>query len=142
MSNVPLKHKDKHVNNMKKILKNLNNNSDYNIYSGLTHPAPIDRKLHILEENKVLYEWYKSLISNSDIFIADVTYPSTGVGIELNIASNLNKPIYLIIDINITNENEVSKMILGIPNFVKLLKYTNSIISIEELLDKKRKIIR
>jgi len=135
MSNVPLKYKDKHVNNMKKILKILNNNSKYNVYSGLTHPAPINRTINTIEDNKVLYEWYEKLISKSQIFIAEVTYPSTGVGIELNIASNLNKPIYLMVDTTITNENEISRMIIGIPNFVKILKYKNTSIGIEELLN-------
>jgi nucleoside 2-deoxyribosyltransferase len=98
MTNVPLENKDKHMNNMINILKTLNDDLEYDIYSGLTHSAPINRNIHIIKDNKFLYEWYRNLISKSDIFMADVTYPSTGVGIELNIASNLNKPIYLMID--------------------------------------------
>lgn len=136
MSNVPMKYKDKHANNMSLVLKTLNDNPKYDIYSGLTHPAPINREINTIKDNKVLYEWYKTLISKSDIFIADVTYPSTGVGIELNIASNFKKPIYLIADSSITKEDEVSRMIIGIPYFIKILRYTNSSgIVIESLLN-------
>ena len=136
MSNVPLQYRDRHSRNMEIFLKTLNNNPKYDVYSGLTHPAPINREINTIEENKKLYKWYQKLISKSDIFIADVTYPSTGVGIELNIASSLKKSIYLVVDTNITNENEVSRMIIGIPNLVKILKYTNTTIDIAELLDK------
>lgn len=38
----------------------------------------------------------KQAISSCDIFIAEVSYPSTGSGIEIGWADMLNKPIYFI----------------------------------------------
>ena len=38
----------------------------------------------------------RSVIKNCDIMIADVSYPSTGTGIEIGWASTVDKPIYCI----------------------------------------------
>jgi len=38
----------------------------------------------------------KAIIKNSDIVIAEVSYPSTGLGIELGWADELNTPVYCI----------------------------------------------
>lgn len=38
----------------------------------------------------------RTVIKNCDLMIADVSYPSTGTGIEIGWASTVNKPIYCI----------------------------------------------
>jgi nucleoside 2-deoxyribosyltransferase len=42
----------------------------------------------------------KSLIAHSDLVLAEVSYPSTGTGIELGWANMLNKPIYCLYQAN------------------------------------------
>lgn len=75
------------------------------------------------------------MIIESDIFVAEVTIPSLGVGYEVGIAESLNKPIYCLFNTS-ESENKLSAMIKGNP-YVNLIQYIN----IEDLLDKLNKAI-
>lgn len=82
-------------------------------------------------------EFYKitvKKISNCDLFIAEVTSPSTGVGMELQMAVENKIPV-----IGLVKEgNKVSSMVLGLPTLKKLIKYRNQ----KDLTNKLEKVIR
>lgn len=76
-------------------------------------------------------------VLESDCVIADVSYPSHGVGIEIAIASQNNIPILYICKRGIN----LSRMILGNGN-VKIIKYTNLEDIKSELLNKINNIFK
>ncbi len=49
------------------------------------------------EENKarLCYLWDRKMVENSDLVIAEASFPSTGQGVELQIAENSDIPIIL-----------------------------------------------
>jgi nucleoside 2-deoxyribosyltransferase len=81
-----------------------------------------------------VYEKDSSCVRICDFFIADCTYPSTGLGIEIGIAIEQKKPILAIAK----NGAKVSRMVLGIPgeNFT-FLWYND----VNEIVDDIKKII-
>lgn len=68
------------------------------------------------------------MIKDADIFIADVTVPSLGVGYEIAYAEKLNKKIFCLY--HQTEEKRISAMIAGNPN-CKVFSYKNK----EEILE-------
>jgi len=131
MTDIPETYKKMHSKNVDDTIKKIQSNPNIIVYSGLTTPAQINREIFDQKENEKLYKWYINLIKKSDLFIADVTFPSIGVGIELQNASFLSKPIYLIINTSIKKKENISRMLLGIDNIVKVIEYqdTNSLIN-------------
>jgi len=138
MTDIPSNRKSKHIKNINILIDKLNATSDMDVYSGLTHPANINRKEFDLKENSKLYKWYEKLIKKTDIFVADITYSSVGVGIELQIASALSKPIYLIVDTSFRKKENISRMLLGITGIEELIEYTDIQSLNEDLRDKFR----
>lgn len=69
-----------------------------------------------------IYDRDVSLVEESDIFIADVTIPSLGVGYEIAYAEKLDKKIYCLY--YQTEDKKVSAMITGNPN-CKVFYYQN-----------------
>lgn len=83
--------------------------------------------------DKEIYERDISFINECDIFIADITVPSLGVGYEIAYAEKLNKDIYCFY--HHVEGKRVSAMILGCPN-CKVFPYSNK----EEILEKIKEI--
>ncbi|HEY5588814.1 MAG TPA: nucleoside 2-deoxyribosyltransferase, partial [Candidatus Paceibacterota bacterium] len=71
---------------------------------------------------KEIYERDVSFVEEADIFIADVTVPSLGVGYEIAYAEKLNKDIYCLY--NQIEGKRISAMIAGNPN-CKIYSYQN-----------------
>ena len=63
---------------------------------------------------KEIYERDISFVEKADIFIADVTVPSLGVGYEIAYAEKLGKKIFCLY--NQIEDKKVSAMIAGNPN--------------------------
>lgn len=78
--------------------------------------------------DKEIYSRDISMIENCDIFIADVTVPSLGVGYEIAYAEKLNKNIFCLY--NKKEDKRVSAMIAGNSN-CKVFSYTSR----QEVLD-------
>lgn len=76
-----------------------------------------------------------SMISSSDVIIADVTIPSLGVGYELAYAEKLNKKIFCLY--HYIEDKKVSAMIAGNKNFT-VFSYKNR----EDILDIFKKIFK
>ncbi len=81
--------------------------------------------------DEFIYERDIAWLAESDVIVADVSYPSLGVGYELAFAEKLNKQI-----ICIYREQEgkrLSAMIAGNKNFT-LIKYTDATV-VSEIKD-------
>jgi nucleoside 2-deoxyribosyltransferase len=69
---------------------------------------------------KEVFDYDITCVKNADFIVADCTYPSIGMGIELGYAYSLNIPVLLIAKI----EAKVALMALGLPNKVTdLVRY-------------------
>jgi nucleoside 2-deoxyribosyltransferase len=114
------------------------------------------------ERARLCYVWDRELVEQADVIIAEATFPSIGMGIELQVAESLGKPIILIFqrddeykaapaDYRNPDSTEhtlqigdgyVSLMALGLPNIFHAIGYTDhdqamqDIVTIVELLRK------
>jgi hypothetical protein len=61
----------------------------------LIHSDPQLAKKPSSERARLCYTWDKELVRGSDVVIAEATYPSIGMGIELEVACGLGLPIIL-----------------------------------------------
>jgi hypothetical protein len=92
---------------------------------------------------KLCYLWDINMVSKSDLIIAEVSYPSAGVGIELQAAQHIEIPIILCYRDFGDNKSKpahyktpdnqdhklqigegyISLMVLGLPSVFKVIKY-------------------
>lgn len=92
---------------------------------------------------KLCYAWDRKMVENADLVIAEGSFPSTGLGIELQIADNDGTPIILLVgdyEINKVDsphyqnpdatehelqvgEGLISLMALGVPSIAKTIRY-------------------
>ncbi len=66
--------------------------------------------------NDDIYKEDIKLLNESDIFIADITSPSIGVGYMISQALEHNKPVLCLYNTNLTSEKKISAMIAGNKN--------------------------
>lgn len=91
------------------------------------------------------YLWDRELVENSDLVVADATYPAIGLGIELQIATAKGLPIVLCYNASArfkapqvtylnpdksehtlqVGEGYVSLMALGLPSVFRVVPYTD-----------------
>lgn len=64
------------------------------------------------EQAAICYSWDREMVEESDLIIADASFPSTGLGIELQIADSSDVPVVMLVGN------------LGI-NQVKMVQYKN-----------------
>ena len=64
------------------------------LYEPILNSNRLKKHTFFLPEDRVKNT--REIIKNCDIMIADVSYPSTGTGIEIGWASGIDKPIYCI----------------------------------------------
>lgn len=103
---------------------------------------------------RLCYSWDRQMVEWADILIAEATYPSTGLGIELQIAENKSIPIILCFNGSESNKAEpvdyenpdhsrhslqlgegyITLMALGLPSLYKILPYSNKDQIISNLL--------
>ena len=81
------------------------------------------------ESPKDFYRRTLKTITKCDLFIAEVSSPSHGVGMELQMAHEYKIPIIGLAKEGIT----ISSMVLGIPNLKKIIYYKNKIDLLENL---------
>ncbi|PPQ39569.1 nucleoside 2-deoxyribosyltransferase [Rhodoblastus acidophilus] len=107
------------------------------------------------ERATLCYAWDRQMVEQADLIVADASFPSTGLGVELQIAEAAGKPVILFIGDYGTNrvksqhyvnpdktehdlqvgEGIVSLMALGIPAIRNIIKYTDSESAMNELID-------
>lgn len=95
---------------------------------------------------RLCYSWDHEMVETSDVLVAEASYPSTGLGIELQIATSKGIPIVVCFEKTATNrvsaaeylnpdhsrhvlqvgEGYVSLMALGVPTIFKVIGYKNA----------------
>src|SRR5687767_13691920 len=61
----------------------------------LKHSDPQLAEKPFEEKARLCYLWDRELVEKADVLIAEATYPSTGLGIEMQIAESCGKPIII-----------------------------------------------
>ena len=100
-----------------------------------------------VEQARFCYEWDRRMVEEADLVIADASFPSTGLGIELQIAEASGIPVIMLIgDLGINGVKEakycnpdssehelqigkgiVSLMALGLPAIRRTVQYSTFI---------------
>jgi hypothetical protein len=95
---------------------------------------------------RLCYVWDRKLVESADILVADATYPSIGLGIELQLAENRDTPIVLAFNDEAKHrasaapyvnpdhskhtlqigEGFVSLMALGLPSILNVVRYSGT----------------
>lgn len=94
---------------------------------------------------RLCYVWDKEMVEWADVIVAEASYPSTGLGIELQIACSRETPIVVVFKLDENHKappvqyktpdqknhnlqlgsGYVSLMALGLPSIFKVLPYAN-----------------
>lgn len=96
--------------------------------------ALIDSDPKLIEYNdedkaRLCYEWDKEMVVNSDLIIAESSFPSTGLGTEIQIAEQNNIPVILFYK-NFTDNVEAPKHYTNPDKKEHQLQIGNGIISL------------
>jgi hypothetical protein len=106
------------------------------------------------ERARLCYEWDRRFVQESQLVIAEATFPSTGLGIELQLAQSADIPIILCFNNDVSRratevtyenpdhvrhmlqigEGYVSLMALGLPNITSVVSYTSEDDGISSIL--------
>ena len=124
MTLVPELHREEYADGLASIVEHLKVAKGWSVTWGVDSAAPIDRSGRKPSEMMKLYSWYADFIAKADLLIADVTFPSLGVGIELQIACQNSVRTWLITNGRFTPRTNVSMMALGVPGVEKTIEYT------------------
>jgi len=107
------------------------------------------------ERARLCYLWDRDMVEQADLVIAEASFPSTGVGIEMQIAESKGTPIILCFrdfEINkvqpVSYENPdhtrhqlqigdgyVTLMALGVPSIFRVIRYLNSQDGVNKILE-------
>jgi hypothetical protein len=140
LTHVPKNIFEKYVDSIHSLAKEL---SSFNVKYALVNSDPQLKDISIDQKAHYCYLWDRKMVEESDLIIAESSFPSTGLGIELQIAENLNIPVIIIFKdfkvnhatpkeyINPDNkthklqvgEGFVSLMELGLPNISSVIQY-------------------
>lgn len=115
----------------------------HNVKYALKNSDPQLANIPENKKSKFCYKWDKEMVNSTDLIIAEATFPSIGLGIEMQIANTNNIPIilcyrelkinkakpiqytnpdYITHDLQI-GEGYISLMALGLPNIFQVIKY-------------------
>lgn len=142
LTHVPRDFFDEYVKTIHDLADNL---KEFDVKYALVNSDPQLNEIPPNEKAKYCYLWDRKMVEESDVIIAEASFPSIGLGIELQIAEARNIPIILLyseiqshkaLPVAYTNpdkneynlqigEGYVSIMALGLPNILKIIPYTN-----------------
>ena len=95
LTHVPRKQFGRYVSFIHTLAQRLKAGTDTEVRYALLHTDPQLAEKPIEQRARLCYVWDREIIEWADVLIADATYPSIGLGIELQIAENGAKPIVL-----------------------------------------------
>lgn len=118
---------------------------EFNVKYALVNSDPQLKEIPSNEKAKYCYLWDRKMVEESDVIIAEASFPSIGLGIELQIAETRNIPIILLYNERQSRkalpavyknpdeheyslqigEGYVSLMALGLPNILKIIPYND-----------------
>jgi hypothetical protein len=119
----------------------------------LRHSDPQLADRPFKERARLCYLWDREMVESADVVVAEATYPSTGLGIELQIAASRSTPIVLCFNqqeehrvrpVAYANPDHsrhqlqvgdgfVSLMALGIPSIFRVIGYSRSASDVTEI---------
>ncbi|MCH8800390.1 MAG: hypothetical protein IH963_05730 [Chloroflexi bacterium] len=82
-----------HIKNIATVLAQESNTV---VKYALKHSDPNLASYSKAERPSLCYEWDRRMVEEADLVVAEASFPSTGMGIELQIANDNNTPILLI----------------------------------------------
>lgn len=113
ITNVPIRDRRNYVKYCNKLCLNI----DEYLHGGFSKDkADIDRGSRTKSLDGFLFDHYSKAIKSSDLLLADLSYPSSGVGIELGLAASYKKPILIIASTPTKRIDDISRMVTGIPS--------------------------
>lgn len=156
LTHVPRETFDDYANSIHSLANNLKN---FEVKYALVNSDPQLGQLPIEDKAKYCYLWDRKMVEEADVVIAEASFPSIGLGIELQIAEAQNIPVILIYrdfkknkaqPVNYKNPDQhiyelqigegfVSLMALGLPNILRSIAYhdlQSCLIEINNELDK------
>jgi hypothetical protein len=153
LTHVPRDHFEEYVAFIHSLAANLARELGADIKYALrdSDPQLTDRAAH--DRARLCYVWDRQMVEQADIVVAECSYPSTGVGIELQIAENAGKPIIICYQESPTTratpasyinpgegphelqigEGYVTLMALGLPTVHKVVAYNDFTQGLEQV---------
>ena len=139
LTHVPREIFHEYSNWIHSLAKGLSQNN--NVKYALINSDPALSKRPESNKSRLCYIWDRDMVEKSDVIIAECSFPSTGLGIELQIAEQNNIPViicYKDYGINKTKtieyvnpdetthnlqvgEGFISHMVLGLPNILDVI---------------------
>lgn len=155
LTHVPRSRFHSYVNLIHDIAQKISTDSRFFVKYALRDSDPQLADKPIQDRARLCYGWDRQMVEWADVLIAEATYPSTGLGIELQIAENKNIPIILCFNADDSNKAEpvdyetldhsqhtlqlgegyVTLMALGLPCLYRILKYSDGNQMIHELIE-------
>jgi hypothetical protein len=119
--------------------------ADHDVMYALVNSDPQLALKPFDERARLCYLWDRSMVEQAELVVAEASFPSTGVGIEMQIAESKGTPIILCFRDYGTNRAEtahyqnpdhsihdlqvgdgfVTLMALGVPSIFKLIRYSD-----------------
>lgn len=143
LSHVPRKYFEEYASFLHNLASSLKNGSENQIKYALVDSDPQLATKPQEDRARLCYAWDRRMVEEAEIFIAESSFPSTGLGIEMQIADQRGIPIVLCFKDFSTNKVEtieyknpdqshhhlqigegfVSLMALGLPTICEVIRY-------------------
>ncbi len=148
LTHVPREHFDEYSGFLHKLAFSLKNDQAvHNVKYALVNSDPQLAGYPPCDRARLCYGWDRNMVEGADLVIAEASFPSTGLGIELQIAVSKGTPIILCFRDYKDNRSEpvcyvnpdksihqlqigegfVSLMALGLPTVHTVIKYYDSV---------------
>jgi Nucleoside 2-deoxyribosyltransferase len=144
LTHVPRESFPDYVSFIHKIAHTLEKKGCKEVYYALRDSDPQLAEKSFEERSRLCYRWDREMVERADVVIAEASYPSTGLGIELQIAESAGIPIIICFRMSSENkaapieydnpdhshhelqigEGYVSLMALGVPTVCKAIGYS------------------
>lgn len=140
---VPRTHFEQYVSFIHRVAQVLRSSGCERVTYALVNSDPQLADKPFDERARLCYLWDRELVQEADLVIAEASFPSTGMGIELQVAENMGTPIIICFKRSAENrtdpveyenpdhtrhslqigEGYVSLMPLGLPTVFKVIGY-------------------
>ncbi|MBH3436170.1 MULTISPECIES: hypothetical protein [Pseudomonas] len=153
LTHVPEKEFPSYTSRLHRLAAALECDGSNNIKYALMNSDPqLSEKPH-REQPILCYLWDRAMVEAADLIVAEASYPSTGLGIELQIAEAKGIPLILCFESSESKRSQakfyenpgnsrhelqvgdgfISLMALGLPNTLAVIPYMDELECIEEL---------
>jgi len=155
LTHVPRKAFDSYVAFIHRLAGALKTSGCEQVTYALVNSDPQLAEKPFCERARLCYVWDRDLIEKADVFVAEASHPSTGLGVEMQIAANRDKPIVICFRADAETraapveyknpdhshrtlqigEGYVSLMALGIPSVFRVVRYEHDDDCIAEVVE-------